>query len=145
MSFVSRPGASLHCIRRDAAEVIRRVACELGPVGVVALVIGMDGEAVDVCICADDELVEERSRLLLELYADEARAVVFATLRTGPPLATVAERARHRRLRNDGAELDVPVLDWLIVTEFDAEHRRFAAPPMTDWPRHRDPQQEREP
>jgi hypothetical protein len=93
-------------------DVLRR---EVGPLGVVAVVVGADGETLDLCICNDDDAVEERSRLLLDLYADDARAVVFATVRAGPPVVRADERARFERLRAHGESVGLPVLDWFIV------------------------------
>src|SRR5689334_20703088 len=68
----------------DAMHVFGCLAADVGPIGVIALVVGSDGESIDLCISDDDDAVEERSRLLLELYAGDAIAVVFASIRNGP-------------------------------------------------------------
>ncbi|MCU1426227.1 MAG: hypothetical protein JWL83_227 [Actinomycetia bacterium] len=104
-------------IAADAAAVFERLAEEVGPFGVIALVVGTDGDTIDLCISADDDAVEERSMLLLDLYAGDALAVVFATARAGLAIATPYERARYRRLRAHGDVVDLPVLDWLICTD----------------------------
>jgi hypothetical protein len=82
---------------------------------VVAVVLDADGEIFELCRCADDDVVEERSRSLLETYAGIAAAVLFASVRAGPSTAAPGERARFRRLREHGTAVGVPVLDWLVV------------------------------
>jgi hypothetical protein len=101
----------------DAAAFFERLTDEAGPVGVIALVAGLDGETVDLCICADDDAVEERSLLLLDLYAGDAAAVVFATSRTGPSTPTASERSRFARLREHGERVGLPVADWLVYAD----------------------------
>jgi hypothetical protein len=108
---------SLSRVVADAATVFRLLAADVGPVGVVALVIGADHETIDLCICDDDDAVEERARLLLELYAGDAIAVVFATIRAGDGSFTPspAEALRAARLRDHGNAVGLPVLDWHYV------------------------------
>jgi hypothetical protein len=100
---------------RVLARLLDLLAFDVGPSGVVAFVVGHDDETIDCCICADDEAVEERSRLLLDLYAGDATAVLFATVRPGPPDARPGERARFRRLRAHGRRVGLPVFDWFVV------------------------------
>jgi hypothetical protein len=99
----------------DAMSVFTNLADDVGPIGVIALVVGADGETIDLCICDDDDAVEERSRLLLELYAGDAIAVVFGTIRVGSSAASAAERARYERLREHGDAVGLPVLEWCFI------------------------------
>jgi hypothetical protein len=99
----------------DALHVFGRLAEDVGPIGVIALVVDADGETIDLCICDDDDAVEERSRLLLELYAGDATAVVFATIRTGPTAPTAAEVSRYERLREHADAVGLPLLDWCFL------------------------------
>jgi hypothetical protein len=99
----------------EHALLLELLAVEVGPVGVVALVIGHDGATIDLCISTDDDAVEERSRLLLDLYAGDARSVLFATVRVGAPVPRYGEAARHRRLHEHGRRVGLPVLDWFVV------------------------------
>jgi len=112
-----RDARSRHAIRTDVAAVLRRLAEQVGPIGVVALVFGADGETIDLCITDDDDALEERCRLMLELYAGDADAVVFATMRTGDVTPAPGERSRFARLRDHGAVVGLPVLDWLVVSD----------------------------
>ena len=109
-------------LARQHALLFELLALEVGPVGVVALVIGHDGATIDLCICTDDDAVEERSRLLLDLYAGDARSVLFATVRVGPPVARYGEAARFRRLQEHGHRVGLPVLDWFVVGDGGAAH-----------------------
>jgi hypothetical protein len=99
----------------QAMTVFGCLAADVGPVGVVALVADADGETIDLCICADDDAVEERARLLLELYAGDAIAAVFATIRTGPTAPSAAELARFERLREHGEAVGLPLLEWCFL------------------------------
>jgi hypothetical protein len=99
----------------DAMHVFGVLADDVGPVGIIALVIGSDGETIDLCICDDDDAVEERSRLLLELYAGDAIAVVFASIRPGPSSPGRAELARYERLRAHGDVVGLPLLEWCFI------------------------------
>ena len=100
---------------RALARLLDLLAFDIGPSGVVAFVVGHDDETIDCCICADDDAVEERSRRLLDLYAADATAVVFATVRPGVPDVRPGERARFRRLRAHGRRVGLPVFDWFVV------------------------------
>ena len=99
----------------DAMHVFGALADDLGPVGVIALVVGADGETIDLCICDDDDAVEERARLLLELYAGDAIAVVFASIQPGPSVPTPVALARYERLREHGEAVGLPVLEWCFI------------------------------
>jgi hypothetical protein len=101
------------------------LALEVGPVGVVALVVGADGETIDLCLTDDDDACEERARLLLDVYAGDAYAVVFATVRTGPIVVLAGERARYERLRRHGEHVGLPVLDWFVISD-DGERQSLA-------------------
>jgi hypothetical protein len=114
MSRIPRPHTGSARVVTDAAAMFERLAEQVGPFGVIALVAGLDGETVDLCVCADDDAVEERSMLLLDCYAGDALAVVFATSRSGPSEPSVAERNRCSRLVAHGARVGLPVLDWFI-------------------------------
>jgi hypothetical protein len=109
LSYTTNP------IVADAVHVFSNLAGDVGPIGVIALVVGADGETLDLCICDDDDAVEERSRLLLELYAGDAIAVVFATIRTGPSVPTPAEVSRYERLREHADAVGLPLLDWCFL------------------------------
>ena len=85
---------------RALARLLDLLAFDIGPSGVVAFVVGHDDETIDCCICADDDAVEERSHLLLDLYAGDATAVLFATVRPGAPDVRHGERARLKRQRH---------------------------------------------
>jgi hypothetical protein len=100
---------------RALARLIDLCAFDIGPSGVVAFVVRHDDETIDCCICADDDAVEERSHLLLDLYAGDATAVLFATVRPGAPDVRPGERARFRRLRTHGRRVGLPVFDWFVV------------------------------
>ena len=109
-------------VTSGAARALARLLAlfaEIGPVGVVALVLDCDGETIDLCISNDDDAVEERSLLLLDLYADDAFAVLFASVRPGPPCVRKGERARYLRVSEHGHRVGLPVLDWLIVGDDD--------------------------
>jgi hypothetical protein len=101
--------------QRDLSRLFQLFVAELGPVGVVALVLGLGGETLDVCICADDDAVEERSMLLLDLHAGDALGAVFGTVRAGPAIARPSDWARFDRLRRHGRRVGLPLLDWFVV------------------------------
>jgi hypothetical protein len=105
----------MSAMSRVMARLLDLLAFEIGPSGVVAFVVGGDDETIDCCICADDEAVEARSRLLLDVYAGDAQGVLFATVRPGPPDVRPGERARFRRLHAHGRHVGLPVFDWFVV------------------------------
>jgi hypothetical protein len=112
---------------RALARLLDLLAFDIGPSGVVAFVVGHDDETIDCCICADDDAVEERSRLLLDVYAGDAQGVLFATVRPGPPGVRPGERARYRRLHAHGRQVGLPVFDWFVVGD-DGRRQSLGAP-----------------
>jgi hypothetical protein len=117
---MSRASWSPTGLAAEAAKVFERLTEDVGPFGVIALVAGADGETVDLCICSDDDAVEERSLLLLDLYAGDAAAVVFATSRAGTTQPTARDCNRFRRLREHGERVGLPVVDWLVFGDAPA-------------------------
>jgi hypothetical protein len=102
-------------LARELARRLEQLAIDLGPALVAGVVHGRSGETIDLCICDDDHAVEERSRLLLDVYAGEARSVMFVSLRAGPAVVRDGERARARRIHAHGLQVGLPVHDWFIV------------------------------
>jgi hypothetical protein len=127
----------------DALAVLGAASALVVPGRVAALVLDLEWRPLDLCLCDDDADVEDRSRLLLDLYAGDTAGVVFASARRarrGAPEPTAAEVARFERLARHGDECGSPVVDWFVlagelalsVAELNDAPWRWLAP-CPDW------------
>lgn len=102
----------------DALAVLGAASALVTPGRVAALVLDLAWRPLDLCLCDDDPDVEDRTRILLDLYAGDTAGVVLAHARpqaAGGVAVTPAEARRFARLLAHGDACGAPVLDWFVL------------------------------
>jgi len=102
----------------DALAVFAAAPTLVTPGRVAALVLAPDWRPLDLCLCDDDAEVEDRTRVLLDLYAGDTAGIVLAHTRpaaAGGVAVTPAEERRFGRLVEHGDACGAPVIDWFVL------------------------------
>jgi hypothetical protein len=111
-----RSAAPIVLTPHDALTVIVAVRDLLGDGVVAALVLDPRFHPTELALTDDDDEMEERTRLLLDLSAGDTGGVVLASWLEGVQ-PTLRDARRFERLRAHGEVCGTPLLDWFLLGE----------------------------